>query len=76
LDERSDHHGLNNYCDQHVGLILMSQPHQKVPRSRVERESKRQLGKFGNAKSYLVGTGTFLSDLREGKLEKPKFERG
>jgi hypothetical protein len=36
---------------------------------------KRQLGKFGNAKRYLVETGTFLSNLREGKLEKPEFER-
>jgi hypothetical protein len=26
-------------------------------------------------KSYLVETGTFLSDLREGAPEKPKFEQ-
>jgi hypothetical protein len=26
-------------------------------------------------KSYLVETGTFLSDLREGTPEKPKFEQ-
>jgi len=35
---------------------------------------KRQLGKCGNGKSYLVETETFQSNLREGAPEKPKFD--
>jgi hypothetical protein len=36
---------------------------------------KRQLGKRGNDKSYLVETKTFQAYLREGTSEKPEFER-
>jgi hypothetical protein len=36
---------------------------------------KRQLGKCGNDKSYLVETETFQSNLRVGTPEKPGFEQ-
>jgi hypothetical protein len=35
---------------------------------------KRQLRKCGNGKSFLVETGTFQPNLRDGTLKEPKFE--
>jgi len=37
---------------------------------------KRLLGKCKKAKSYLVETGNFLSNLRDGTQKEPKFESG
>ncbi|MCD6355037.1 MAG: hypothetical protein J7L95_05765 [Prolixibacteraceae bacterium] len=36
---------------------------------------KRLLRKCGNGKSFLVGTGTFQSNLRDGAQKEPEFER-
>jgi hypothetical protein len=36
---------------------------------------KRQLQRIGNGKSFLVETGTFHTNLRDGEPKEPKFER-
>jgi hypothetical protein len=36
---------------------------------------KRLLGRCGNGKSFLIETGTFRTNLRDGITEEPKFER-
>ena len=35
---------------------------------------KRQLQRYGNGKSFLVETGTFQTNLRDGVQKEPKFE--